>query len=48
MNWLAVDYILKLHEYDEDELVDLGFAIAEGIVSKEYISRWIKQHKVNR
>lgn len=34
--------------YTEDELVDLGFAIAEGILSKEYIARWIKEHKIKK
>ncbi|MEW6698634.1 MAG: type II toxin-antitoxin system death-on-curing family toxin [Bacillota bacterium] len=44
---ILLDYNNYHIQYDEDELVDLGFAIAEGIVSKEYISRWIKEHKVN-
>ena len=43
--------LLDYNEYNitftEDELVDLGFAIAEGILSKEYIARWIKEHKKN-
>ena len=41
---ILLDYNDYHITYTEDELVDLGFAIAEGILSKEYIARWIKEH----
>ncbi|RYD05017.1 death-on-curing protein [Desulforamulus aquiferis] len=45
---ILLDYNDYHIEYDQDELVDLGLAIAEGILSREYISQWIKEHKVRR
>ncbi|SHK00655.1 type II toxin-antitoxin system death-on-curing family toxin [Desulforamulus aeronauticus] len=43
---ILLDYNDYPIEFHEDELVDLGFAIAEGIISKEYISRWIQEHAI--
>jgi len=45
---ILLDYNDYRIEYVEDELVGLGFAIAEGILSKEYIARWIKKHSVTK
>ncbi|GAB6159093.1 hypothetical protein JCM39194_22930 [Desulfotomaculum varum] len=42
---ILLDYNDYHIEYNQDELVDLGLAIAEGILSRENISQWIKEHK---
>jgi death-on-curing protein len=47
MKWLSLDYNDYHITYHEDELVDLGIAIAEGILSKKYIADWLRDHKVN-
>ena len=41
---ILLEYNDYLVEYSEDELVDLGFGIAKGIISRDDIVLWIIEH----